>query len=153
MRRFISFIIVLSLLLAVSSCGHRSSDESSNNNNYDKDEYSDYSTESQMSSGGIANPDDEDDENGSDSDIDDGSLDFDNLDDGTYSATVSYYNPETGFSNSYDLDVEVGNNEVVQIDFPNGGYLTSSETVNSDGTCTVADDRGCTYDVQIEEQE
>lgn len=143
MRRFISFIIVLSLLLAVSSCGHRSSDESSNNNDYDKDEYSDYSTESQMSSGGIANPDDEDDENGSDSDIDDG----------PYSATVSYYNPETGFSNSYDLDVEVESNEVVQIDFPNGGYLSSSETVNSDGTCIVTDDRGCTYDVQIEEQE
>lgn len=154
MIRFVSFIIVLlSILLAVSSCGHRSSDESSDDNDYDKDEYSDYSTESQMSSGGIANPDDEDDENGSDSDIDDGSFDFDNLDDGTYSATVSYYNPETGLSNNYDLDVEVENNEVVQIDFPNGGYLTSSETVNSDGTCTVADDRGCTYDVQIEEQE
>lgn len=61
------------------------------------------------------------------------------------------YNPETRFSNSYDLDVEVENNEVVQIEFPNGGYLTASEKVNSDGTCTITDDRGCTYDVQIEE--
>lgn len=61
------------------------------------------------------------------------------------------YNPETRFSNSYDLDVEVENNEVVQIEFPNGGYLTASEKVNSDGTYTVTDDRGCTYDVQIEE--
>lgn len=54
-----------------------------------------------MSSGGILTSDDEDNEYGSDSDIDDGSLDFNNLDDGTYSATVSYYNPDTGFSNSY----------------------------------------------------
>lgn len=104
-----------------------------------------------MTSGEISAPDQEDYENGSDSDIDDGSLDFNNLDDGTYSATVSYYNPETGFSNSYDLDVEVENNEIVQIEFSNGGYLTASETVNSDGTCTVTDDRGCTYDVQIKE--
>ena len=53
-----------------------------------------------MTSGGILAPVEEDYENGSDSDIDDGSLDFNNFDDGTYSATVSYYNQETGFSNS-----------------------------------------------------
>jgi hypothetical protein len=125
MRSFLTFKIVLfSFLLVIASCGHSSSDESSDNNNNDKEEHLDYSTETQMTSGEISAPDEEDYENGSDSDIDDGSLDFDNLDDGTYSATVSYYNQETGFSNSYDLDVEVENNEVVQIDFPNGGYLT-----------------------------
>lgn len=143
MRRIVSSIIVLlSLLLAVSSCGHRSSDESSDDNGNDNEEYLDNSTETQMNSEGISTSDEEDSENGSDSDIDDGSLDFDNLDDGTYSAMVSYYNPETGFSNSYDLDVEVENNEVVQIDFPNGGYLSSSESVNSDGTCTVTGSGG-----------
>lgn len=75
-------------------------DESSDDNGNDNEEYLDYSTETQMNSGGILAPVEEDYENGSDSDIDDGSLDFNNFDDGTYSATVSYYNQETGFSNS-----------------------------------------------------
>jgi hypothetical protein len=29
------------------------------------------------------------------------------VEDGTYSATVDYYNPETGYSQTYSLDVEV----------------------------------------------
>ncbi|GAA6530405.1 hypothetical protein LPYR103PRE_23780 [Segatella asaccharophila] len=153
MRSFLTFKIVLfSFLLVIASCGHSSSDESSDDNNNDKEEHLDCSTETKMGSSSDATLDGDEDGDGTNSE-DDGSLDFDNLDDGTYSATVSYYNQETGFSNSYDLDVEVENNEVVQIDFPNGGYLTASETVNSDGTCTVTDDRGCTYEVQIEEQE
>lgn len=153
MRSFLTFKIVLfPFLLVIASCGHSSSDESSEDNNNDKEEHLDCSTETKMGSSSDATFDGDEDGDGTNSE-EDGSLDFDNLDDGTYSATVSYYDPETGFSNSYDLDVEVENNEVVQIDFPNGGYLTASETVNSDGTCTVTDDRGCTYEVQIEEQE
>lgn len=152
MRRFVSFIIVLLSLLLTASCGHRSSDKSSDDNGNGNEVFLDYSAETQMSSEGSSTSDDDDNEIGSDSDIDDGcSLDFDNLDDGSYSATVSYYNPGTGFSNSYDLDVEVENNEVIQIEFSNEGYLTASETVYSDGTCTVTDDRGCSNDVQIEE--
>ena len=147
MRSFLTFkIILISFFLVIASCGHSSSDESSDDNNNDKEEYLDCSTETKMGSSSDATLDG--DEDGTNSE-EDGSLDFDNLDDGTYSATVSYYNPGTDFSNSYDLDVEVENNEVVQIDLPNGGYLTASETVNSDGTCTVTDDRGCTYDVLV----
>ena len=63
-------------------------------------------------------------------DINDGNIDEENdyasiddddsaLEDGTYTATVDYYNPNTGYSNTYTLDVEVENNQVVQIDFPN----------------------------------
>lgn len=153
MRSFLIFKIVLfSFFLVIASCAHSSSDESSDDNNNDKEEHLDCSTETKMGSSSDATFDGDEDGDGTNSE-DDGSLDFNNLDDRTYSATVSYYDPETGFSNSYDLDVEVVNNEVVQIDFPNGGYLTASETVNFDGTCTVTDDRGCTYDVQIEERE
>lgn len=95
MRSFLTFKIVLfSFLLVIASCGHSSSDESSDDNNNDKEEHLDCSTETKMTSREISAPDEEDYENGSDSDIDDGSLDFNNLDHGTYSATVSYYNPE-----------------------------------------------------------
>lgn len=124
MRSFLTFKIVLfSFLLVIASCGHSSSDESSDDNNNDKEEHLDCSTETKMGSSSDATLDGDEDGDGTNSE-EDGSLYFDNLDDGTYSATVSYYNQETGFSNSYDLDVEVENNEVVQIDFPNGGYLT-----------------------------
>lgn len=45
------------------------------------------------------------------------------IEDGTYSADVDYYNPETGYSNSYILDVGVEDGRVVRIDFANSGYL------------------------------
>ena len=47
----------------------------------------------------------------------------DEIEDGTYSATVDYYNPHTCYSATYTLDVEVENGVVVQINFPNDGYL------------------------------
>jgi len=75
------------------------------------------------------------------------------FEDGTYSATVDYYNPETGYSQTYTLYVEVENCEVVQIDFPNGGWLDSDHITPSeldeDGTCTVYGEDGKTYEVQI----
>ncbi|RYE30454.1 MAG: hypothetical protein EOP48_31980, partial [Sphingobacteriales bacterium] len=46
--------------------------------------------------------------------------------DGTWCAEVEYYNPNTGTRNTYDLDVEVENNELIQIDWPNGGWLDES---------------------------
>ena len=76
------------------------------------------------------------------------------FEDGTYSATVDYYNPETGYSQTYTLDVEVENCEVVQIDFPNGGWLDSDHITPSeldeDGTCTVYGEDGKTYEIQID---
>lgn len=43
--------------------------------------------------------------------------------DGTYSASVDYYNSETGYSATYNLEVEVQDCQIVQINFPNDGYL------------------------------
>jgi hypothetical protein len=76
------------------------------------------------------------------------------FEDGTYSATVDYYNPKTGYSQTYTLDVEVEDCEVVQINFNNGGWLDSDHITPSeldeDGTCTVYGKDGKTYEIQID---
>jgi hypothetical protein len=75
------------------------------------------------------------------------------FEDGTYCAEVDYYNPNTGTSNSYTLEVEVSGNEVIQINFNNGGWLDEdhidAESLDSDGTCTLVSDRGYEYTVHI----
>lgn len=77
------------------------------------------------------------------------------IEDGTHSASVDYYNPNTGTSNSYYLDVEVEDGQVVCINFPNGGYLDDSHIdvteVDDDGSCTIYDDEGREYYIQIED--
>lgn len=75
--------------------------------------------------------------------------------DGEHSATVDYTNPETGFSNTYTLDVEVEDCEITQINFPKGGWLDSdhitSERLDEDGNCTIEGENGKRYEVQIDE--
>ncbi|WP_142687404.1 hypothetical protein [Chitinophaga polysaccharea] len=41
--------------------------------------------------------------------------------DDTYCAEVEFYNPDTGTRSGYTLTVEVEDNEVTRINFPNGG--------------------------------
>jgi hypothetical protein len=76
-------------------------------------------------------------------------------DDGTYSANVDYYNDETGFNNTYTLDVEVENCEVIQINFPNGGWLDrdhiSPAELDDDGRCTIYGEEGKVYGVELVE--
>lgn len=78
-----------------------------------------------------------------------------NYPDGTYSAEVNYYNPDTGTSSSYTLDVEVENNEVTVIHWPNGGWLDEShftpQELDSNGSCSFTSDEGNQYDIQITE--
>jgi hypothetical protein len=75
-------------------------------------------------------------------------------DDGTYSATVDYNNPETGYSATYTLDVEVQDCQVVQINFPNDGYLDedhiSYADIDEDGNASVDGEEGKTYEIQID---
>jgi hypothetical protein len=77
-----------------------------------------------------------------------------NYEDGVHTATVYYTNPETGFSNTYTLDVEVYDCEVIQINFPNGGWLDSDHITPSgldeNGTCTVFGEDGKTYEVVLD---
>jgi hypothetical protein len=76
------------------------------------------------------------------------------LDDGTYSATVGYNNSETGYSATYTLDVDVEDCQVVQINFPNDGYLDedhiSFADIDEDGNANVDGEDGKTYDIQID---
>lgn len=77
------------------------------------------------------------------------------FEDGTYSATVDYNNPETGYSATYTLDVEVHDCQVVQINFPNDGYLDddhiSYADIDEDGNASVDGEDGKTYEIQIDE--
>jgi hypothetical protein len=74
--------------------------------------------------------------------------------DGMHEALVDYYNPDTDFSNTYTLDVEVEDCKVIKIEFPKGGWLDSDHIdptdINTDGTCEIEDDKGRTYNVHID---
>ncbi|MBU0490043.1 MAG: hypothetical protein KKD31_19055 [Bacteroidetes bacterium] len=78
----------------------------------------------------------------------------DDYQDGTYSATVYYNNSETGYSATYSLEVEVEDNQVVVIYFPNDGYLDSDHIIPADldenGSAFVYGEDGKTYQVQID---
>ena len=75
-------------------------------------------------------------------------------DDGTYSASVDYYNPETGYSAIYNLDVEVQDCQIVQINFPNDGYLDEDHIfyadIDENGEATVLGEEGKTYNITID---
>jgi hypothetical protein len=74
------------------------------------------------------------------------------IEDGTHSANVEYTNPETGYSASYQLDVEVDDNFVTTIHFPSGGYLDSDHITPGeleDGHTTVEGEDGKTYEIEI----
>ena len=74
--------------------------------------------------------------------------------DGSYSASVDYNNPETGYSATYTLDLDVVDCQVVQINFPNDGYLDedniSAADLDEDGNATVYGEDGKTYEIKID---
>ena len=77
----------------------------------------------------------------------------DAFEDGTYCADVTYYNPKTGTRNTYTLTVDVENNELTVIHWPNGGWLDdthfSPEQLDSEGTCSFNTYEGMQYDIDI----
>lgn len=137
---FISCGIALSL--SVLSCSSKSDDQQQSSNSV---------TENNNLYSSPAVDEDQDEEDSDDLTMDSKCA----YDDGTHSATVDYYNPDTGFSNTYTLDVDVEDCQVVQINFPNGGYLDNDHItptdLDDDGTCSVEGDEGRTYDVQIDD--
>lgn len=72
---------------------------------------------------------------------------------GTYCADVTYYNPNTGRRSKYKLTVVVKSNEIIQIDFPNGGRLDDSDfknaLLNKEGFTQFVAISGYKYTVQI----
>lgn len=139
-RHLLIYVSVsISLTTMLSSCSSKSEKQSESNSTSSYDtRSSDYSEEEENN--------DETDDYTSSADC--------KFDDGTYSATVDYYNPETGYSQTYTLDVEVEGCEVVQIEFPNGGWLDSDHItpaeLDEDGNCTVDGEDGKTYEIQID---
>ena len=77
----------------------------------------------------------------------------DGFEDGTYCADVTYYNPNTETSSDYTLEIEVESNEVVHINFGNGGWLDRSnmtpETLDENGECTITSDKNYEYSIKI----
>lgn len=73
--------------------------------------------------------------------------------DGTWCASVEYYNPNTGNTNVYTLNVEVENGQLMVIHWPNGGWLDDShfdpEPLDHDGTISFESDKGYEYTVTL----
>jgi len=72
--------------------------------------------------------------------------------DGEFCAEITYYNSNTGRESEYTLTIEVYENELERINFPNGwldddhyGYVVFDE----DGYVSFTSDRGYDYTVQI----
>lgn len=76
----------------------------------------------------------------------------DGYSDGTYCADVEYYYSETGTRSSYTLLVEIENNELVKINWPNGGWLDDSHFSPpniENGSANFTSDKGVEYTVTI----
>ena len=73
--------------------------------------------------------------------------------DGSHSATVDYYNPKTGHTAKYELVVHVEDCKIVQIDFPNGGWLDEDHIpraqINSDKEAVLRDDKGRQWKIHL----
>lgn len=72
---------------------------------------------------------------------------------GKYCADVTYYNPNTGTRNTYTLNVEVEDNELIKIYWGNGGWLDDShfspQELDQSGYCSFTSDQGNNYEVKI----
>lgn len=75
------------------------------------------------------------------------------FEDGSHSATVRYYNPNTGFKNTYELEVDVSDCEIIRINFPKGGWLDEDHIqpteIDEDGEATIEDDQGRIWEIQL----
>lgn len=73
--------------------------------------------------------------------------------DGSYCADVEYYNPNTGTRKTYSLKIDVEDNYITSIHWPNGGWMDDDHfiTVELDkyGHCVFYNERGYRYSVQI----
>ena len=136
-------VVAIMVVVLLTACGN--SDHTSSNSD---------SQDSYQTNGNIENYDSNGDSEYVDNDYNDGDETDASIEDGTYSTTVDYYNPDTGYSNTYTLNVEVEDNQVVQIVFPNDGYLDDThiepQNLDENGHCSIEDDEGRTFDIQLD---
>lgn len=73
--------------------------------------------------------------------------------DGTHSASVGYRNPKTEHTAKYELKVHVKDCRVIQIDFPNGGWLDEDHIpatqINENKEAVLKDDKGREWKVRL----
>lgn len=135
-------VYLVLIFILIISCNSKNNINTVDNNSYSTEQNNDDS---------VINETDEYNAEDSDSEDSDSVCKFE---DGTYSATVDYKNSETGYSATYNLDVEVQDCQVVQINFPNDGYLDddhiSSADIDEDGSANVTGEDGKTYEIQID---
>lgn len=75
--------------------------------------------------------------------------------DGTYCAEIDYYYPKSGTRSTYTLEVEIEDNQLTKIYWPNGGWLDDSHFYPpeiEDGYAEFTSDRGVEYSVEITEE-
>ncbi len=74
------------------------------------------------------------------------------FEDGKYCAEVTYNYKRTHKTSKYMLDVEIADNELIAIYWPNGGWLDDSHFTPPnirDGEASFTSDRGVDYNVRI----
>jgi len=80
----------------------------------------------------------------------DTNCDFEN---GIHSAIVDYNNPKTGHTARYELEVHVKDCKIVQIDFPNGGWLDEDHIqptqINKNREAVLKDDKGRQWKIHL----
>ncbi len=73
--------------------------------------------------------------------------------DGTHSAAVDYFNPKTNHTAKYGLKVHVKDCKIIQIDFPNGGWLDEDHIpqtqINENKEAVLKDDKGRQWKVHL----
>jgi hypothetical protein len=121
----IRFFIISTLVISLITCKSKSTDET-----YERSSSTETNTNNKIS--------EEDEEN---------------YPDAKYCANVSYYNPNTETQSSYRLTVDIKNNKVIALDWPNGGRLEedhfSGAELDEEGHTTFESDKGYNYDIQI----
>jgi hypothetical protein len=149
MKQTIISICLLTLVCLISSCSSKS--ENRQGSNKSNSSYSSSTDDEDKNNEEGSYQNSESDESGETNESSSGCK----FEDGTYSATVDYNNPETGYSSTYTLDVEVQDCQVVQINFPNDGYLDddhiSYADIDEDGNASVDGEDGKTYEIQIDQ--
>lgn len=152
MKQKLYFASILFLVFVLYSCSSKSEKQEQENNSTKGHSSSNTDDNSTFENNSTENEEDDIKEE-SNVDETDEYLSGCKFEDGTYSATVNYSNPETGYSATYTLNIEVQDCQIVQINFPNDGYLDedhiSATDLDDDGSATVDGEDGKTYEIQI----
>lgn len=77
--------------------------------------------------------------------------------DGTYMATIDYFNPQSSYRSTYTLKIGVEHGWVTKIAFPNDAYMGNDHItpaeLDEDGGCNVYGEHGKVYTIQIDHKD